>query len=84
MISVLYIDNDQILLDAGKRFMERDEDIRVDTAPSFSEALQLLNTTAFDAVIADYRMKEIDGIQLLKVLREKFPKSPASFLPTGT
>ncbi len=43
--------------------MERDDDIRVDTAPSFSQALQLLNTTAFDAVIADCRMKEIDGIQ---------------------
>jgi len=83
VISVLYIDNDQILLEAGKRYMERDDDIRVDTAPSFSEALQLLNTTAFDAVIADCRTKEIDGIQLLKVLREKYPKIPRIIFTYG-
>ena len=83
MISVLYIDNDQILLEAGKRFMEREDDIRVDTALSFSQALQLLNTTAFDAVIADCRMKEIDGIQVLKVLREKFPKIPRIIFTYG-
>jgi PAS domain S-box-containing protein len=83
VISVLYIDNDQILLEAGKRYMEREDDIRVDTALSFSEALQLLKTTAFDAVIADYRMKEIDGIQLLKILREKFPKIPRIIFTYG-
>jgi PAS domain S-box-containing protein len=77
VISVLYIDNDQILLEAGKRFMERDEDIRVDTTPSFNEALQLLKSNTFDAVIADYQMKEIDGIQMLKILHEKFPKIPS-------
>ena len=63
MISVLYIDKDQILLDSGKRFLERDEDIRVDTALSLHEALPLLKTSSFDAIIADYQMRETDGIQ---------------------
>ena len=82
MISVLYIDNDQILLDSGKRFLERDEDIRVDTARSLNEALQLLKTNSFDAIIADYQMRETDGVQLLKIVREKFPKLP-SIIFTG-
>ena len=76
MISVLYIDNDQILLDSGKRFLERDEDIRVDTALSVDEALQLMKTNSFDAIIADYQMREADGAQLLKIVREKFTKLP--------
>ena len=82
MISVLYIDNDQILLDSGKRFLERDEDIRVDTALSVNEALQLLKINSFDAIIADYQMRETDGVQLLKIVREKFPKLP-SIIFTG-
>ena len=82
MISVLYIDNDQILLDSGKRFLERDEDIRVDTALSVDEALQLMKTNSFDAIIADYQMREADGAQLLKIVREKFTKLP-SIIFTG-
>jgi len=82
VISVLYIDKDQILLDSGKRFLERDEDIRVDTALSFHEALPLLKNSSFDAIIADYRIRETDGMQLLKIVREKFQKTP-SIIFTG-
>ena len=82
MISVLYIDNDQILLDSGRSFLEREEDIRVDTARSFNEALKILETDSFDAIIADYQMQENDGVQLLKIVREKFPKPP-SIIFTG-
>ncbi len=74
MISVLFIDNDQIYLDFGKRLLERDEDIRVDAALSLHEALPLLERGSFDAVIADYRMRESDGIQLMRFVREKFQK----------
>jgi PAS domain-containing protein/ActR/RegA family two-component response regulator len=63
--------------------MERDADIHIDTALSFSEALRLLNTVSFDAIIADYRMKEIDGIQLLKNIHEKFPKLPVIVFTSG-
>jgi PAS domain S-box-containing protein len=83
VISILYIDNDQILLESGKRFMEREEDIRVDTALSFSEALQQMKTNAFDAVIADYHMKEIDSIQMLKTIREKLPRIPTIIFTYG-
>lgn len=83
MISVLYIDNDQILLESCKRFMERDDDIRVDTARSLSEALKLLETNTFDAVIADIQVKEIDGIRMLGIIREKFPKIPGIIFTSG-
>ncbi len=82
MISVLYIDKDQILLDSGKRFLGSDGDIRVDTAPSLPEALQYLKTSSFDAIIADYRTRETDGIEFLRIIREKFHQ-PASIIFTG-
>jgi len=67
VITVLYIDKDPIFLDSGKRFLEREEDIRVYTALSIQEALPSLKNSSFDAIIADYPMRETDGIQLIKI-----------------
>ena len=76
MISVLFIDSDPVLLDTGKRFLEREADIRIDIARTAKEALQRLKTGSFDAIVADYEMLEIDSFNLLKIVREKFPKLP--------
>jgi PAS domain S-box-containing protein len=76
VISVLYIDSDPVLLDSGKRFLERDTDIQVDTAHSAMEALQRLKTHSFDAIVTDHGLPEIDSIQLLKIVREKSPRIP--------
>ena len=76
MISVLYIDSDPVLLESGKRFLERETDIRVDSARTAKEALERLKTGSFDAIVADHEMPEIDSIHLLKIVREKFPKLP--------
>jgi PAS domain S-box-containing protein len=79
VISVLYIDNDTALLNVGKRFLEHDSDIRVQTTQSAGDALQMLNTGSYDAVIAEYDMPAHDGIQVLRSVREKFPKLPFIF-----
>lgn len=83
MIVVLYVDNNPVLLDSGKRFLEREKDIRVDTALSAGEALERINTVSFDAIIADYDLPEIDGIRLLRIVREKSPRLPFIIF-TGT
>jgi len=80
---ILYVDNNPVLLDSGKRFLEREKDIRVDTAMSAGEALERITTVSFDAIIADYDLPEIDGIQLLRIVREKSPRLPF-ILFTGT
>jgi len=79
VISVLYIDSDPVLLDSGKRFLERDTDIQVDIAHSAMEALQRLKTHSFDAIITDHSLPEIDSIHLLKIVREKSPRLPFIF-----
>jgi PAS domain S-box-containing protein len=70
VIAVLYIDKDPIFLDSGKRFLEREVDIKVDTALSVQEALPLLKNSSFDVIIADYPMRETEGIQLIKIDRD--------------
>ena len=76
VISVLYIDSDPVLLDSGKRFLERETTIQVDIAHTATEALERLMTGSFDAIISDHTIPEIDSIHLLKIVRQKFPKLP--------
>jgi len=42
-------------------------------APSAEEALQALAQNTFDVVILDIRMSGMDGLQLLRQLRQKYP-----------
>ena len=83
MIEVLFVDNNPVLLDSGKRFFEREKDIRADTSLSAAEALERMNTVTFDVIIADYDLPETDGIKLLRIVREKSPGLPFIIF-TGT
>jgi PAS domain S-box-containing protein len=75
-ITVLYVDDEPVMLDTLRLFLERDPEFRVVPALSAKAALELLKTTSCDAIISDYEMPEIDGIQFLKIVREKFPRLP--------
>ncbi|HEX3002367.1 MAG TPA: PAS domain S-box protein [Methanoregula sp.] len=76
MISVLYVDDEEVLLDIGKTYLERTGKLRVDITTSVSHALELLSTTPYDVIVSDYQMPEMDGIEFLKTLRRQFPKLP--------
>jgi PAS domain S-box-containing protein len=66
---LLYIDDEPALLEICKLFMEKEGDFSVDTAPSAMEGLSLIESGMYDAVISDYQMPDIDGIELLKRIR---------------
>ncbi|NLV27223.1 MAG: PAS domain S-box protein [Methanomicrobiales archaeon] len=68
-ISVLYVDDEEDLLDISKIFLERSGDFSVEIMASAIEALQSDNLLSFDAIIADYMMPEMDGIEFLKAVR---------------
>lgn len=74
--SVLYVDDEPALLEVGKLFLERTGALTIETAPSAREALIRLGERACDAVIADYQMPEMDGIELLKEVRQHFGDIP--------
>jgi len=69
MISALYVDDEPALLEIAKAFLEIDGEIKVETATSAMDALVKLETAHFDAVICDYQMPMVDGLQFLKTLR---------------
>jgi DNA-binding response OmpR family regulator len=76
MRSVLLVDDEELLLDATKSFLERFGNMKVQTAVTGKEALGLLMSSSFDALVIDYSLPEINGIELLKILRTKGDTTP--------
>lgn len=71
MYSTLYIDDDASFLSVGKKFLEQSGEIQVDTLISAREAPDILKENTYDLIIADYEMPGMNGIELLKKLREE-------------
>ncbi|HUU76411.1 MAG TPA: PAS domain S-box protein, partial [Methanoregulaceae archaeon] len=69
MISVLYVDDEPDLLHIGQLFLERSGEFRVGTVSSAQEALEIIRKERFDAIISDYQMPDMNGIDLLKQIR---------------
>ncbi len=69
MFSILYVDDELALLEIGKLFLEQRGLFSVDTVTSASDALQVIAGKRYDAIISDYQMPEMDGIEFLKQVR---------------
>ncbi len=74
-ISLLYVDDEQYLLDLVKEFLEQDA-FTVDIAHSAAEALGILKKRDYEGIISDYQMPKMDGIELLKCIRSRYPDLP--------
>ena len=70
MISVLYVDDEPGLLELGKQFLERTNEIRVETINSASQGLDQLDLRYYDVIVSDYQMPHMDGIEFLKRIRD--------------
>lgn len=71
MMDVLYIDDEEALLDVGKAFLELSGDMIVDTTTSVKGARALMAEKRYEAIISDYQMPEMNGIDFLKMLRSQ-------------
>jgi PAS domain S-box-containing protein len=69
MFSILYVDDEPGLLEIGKMFLEQGGRFSVETITSAAEALEILRTGHYDAIISDYQMPVMDGIEFLKHVR---------------
>ena len=70
-ISVLCVDDDPQILFLLKTILEREPGFIVETSISASDALDMVETHHFDAILSDYYMPEMDGISLLKEIRAR-------------
>jgi signal transduction histidine kinase len=70
MIRVLYVDDEETLLELAKEFLEASHDIVLETATNARAGIQKVLELEIDVVVSDYMMPEMDGLAFLRALRE--------------
>lgn len=76
MTKVLLVDDESVLLDLGRQILEKKFGFFVDTVDSGEEALKQLKLRRYDAIISDYAMPGMNGLELLVKIREKDSQIP--------
>ena len=79
--SVLVVDDEQTVCNSCKKILTR-EGYKVDVALSGEEALSKAKGNEFDVLIADWKMPEIDGIEVARRIKKENPNM-AVILITG-
>jgi DNA-binding NtrC family response regulator len=74
MKSILFVDDDENLLSSLKRILHKKKDIwAMDFIVSSKEAIALLHLKEYHCVVVDYKMPEVNGLELLKIVAEHNP-----------
>ncbi len=76
MIAVLLVDDDPSLFNITRILLEKEGEITVDLCNSGYEALEILKTKSYDAIVSDYGMPEMNGIDFLREVKRWYPSVP--------
>jgi DNA-binding response OmpR family regulator len=76
MVCLLYVDDEPQLLDIAKIFLEKTKEFSVDVEASAKAGLELSKSKSYDAIVSDYQMPEMDGIEFLKQVRSTWGDVP--------
>jgi len=72
--SIMVIDDEKIVGAMSKRSLEQ-EGYEVETFLDGESALARLKQKSFDVVITDLKMKGIDGLEILRTVKQLYPKT---------
>lgn len=78
-VRVLLVDDEAGFTDVLTKRMGR-RGFDVVSAESGTEAIQILRKEDFDVVVLDLKMEEMDGIELLQIIRKMVPGLPVIML----
>lgn len=82
MYRLLIVDDEEIIVNGLHEIFNSLKHLDLDVYKAYSgeEAIEWLNRTRIDIVLTDIRMPEIDGLQLLEVIRKSWPQCRVIFL----
>ena len=76
MTHILFVDDEPMVLDGLQRMLRPlRQEWQMDFLPGGAEALQLMEQTPVDVVVADMRMPGMNGAQLLKEVMTRYPQT---------
>lgn len=75
-INVLLVDDEPEFTELVHFFLGSQHGITVHSTNTVKKALEMIDTTEYDAIVSDYMMPEINGIDFLKILRAKGSSIP--------
>jgi serine phosphatase RsbU (regulator of sigma subunit) len=78
--TVLIVDDEDIVLTSLRTLLQLDTDYKVLTYLSPVEALQAIQKQPVDAVISDFLMPELSGLQFLSEVKKLYPTAPRILL----
>lgn len=70
---ILIVDDEPDMLELLKRSLEPDLGCRFSTASSAKAALKILSEKHIDLALIDIKMPEMDGLELLELIKRKWP-----------
>jgi len=69
---IMVIDDEKIVGDMAKLSLEQ-EGYQVETFLNAEPALKRMQEEKFDVVVTDYKMKGIDGMEVLRTVKDRYP-----------
>ena len=71
---ILFVDDDPLIIRGLARSVDQYDDFwDIDFVLSGEEALQIMETTQYDAIVTDLLMPKMNGLALLEAVQKKFP-----------
>lgn len=83
ILKVLVLDDEEDFLKQAEVFLGRENGLDLKTSTSFKEGLKALEDNGFDAIVSDFKMPEMDGLEFLKIIREEKERDIPFIILTG-